>query len=161
MWRTNSLEKTLMLGKMWRTSFLEKTLTLGKIEGRRRRGWQRMRWLDSITNSKEMNLSKLQKIMEDRGPWCAAVHGVAKSWTQLSNWRTTTVTVFGTLDCIVMDKDESEKWKGSGSVMSDSSRPHELQPTRLLHPRDFPGKSTGVGCHHLLRAHRRNSINDG
>ena len=70
---------------MRRVDSLEKTLTLGKNEGKRRRGWQRMRWLDSITDSMHMNLRKHQKTVEDREAWRAAIHGVAKSWTQLSD----------------------------------------------------------------------------
>ena len=74
----------------WRPDSLEKTLMLGKTEGRRRRGWQRMRWFDGIIDSMDMSLSKLQEIVKDKDAWCDTVHGVARNQTRLREWTTIT-----------------------------------------------------------------------
>ena len=90
------------------TDSLEKTLMLGKMEGRRRRVWQRMRWLDGITNSVGMSLSKLLEMVKDMEAWIAAVHEVANSWTWLSNWTTAMNRIYLRFECESWGKENSK-----------------------------------------------------
>ena len=114
---------------IWGADSLEKTLMLGRIEGKRRRVWQKMRWLDSITDSMDVNLRRLWEVVEDRGACCGTVNGVTKSWTWLRYWTTATRNI----DCCRLDQVgllTSQAWAGEGLGLRRTA--HRRRPFFLL-----------------------------